>query len=350
MQLFDSEGSREIVKLCITRLRTLVQVDILNREIDDAVGRVQPHATRTPVLLSTSVRNGDAPAYLKCENLQRTGSFKMRGALNKILWLAADVRERGIVAASTGNHGAAIGEALRLVGGRGTVVVSHTAAPYKVQRLRDTGLRVVVDDGDALSAERTARAMAEREGLVYVSPYNDMQVVAGQGTVGVELAEQIPGLRYVFVPVGGGGLVSGVAAALKTRVPSVRVVACWPQHAPSMYAAMRAGRAIDVAEQPTISDATAGGIENDAITIALCAALIDDCVLVPEHAIVEAMRDVLLRDHLVIEGAAGVAVAGFRQYARTHSMDPEHKAAIILCGGQVASATLTHVLSLPLPA
>src|SRR5215216_2450432 len=167
--------------------------------------RLAPYALETPVLPSRSL---GAHVHFKCEHLQRTGSFKIRGALNKLLLLSAEEREWGVVASSTGNHGLAVAEALRLTSGRGTVVVSSAASPYKIDRLKKAGLEVIVSESDPMVAELEARALADREGRVYVSPYNDADVVAGQGTVAVELIAQRPDVDAVFIAVGGGGLVS----------------------------------------------------------------------------------------------------------------------------------------------
>ena len=230
-------------------------------------------------------------------------------------------------------------EALRLVGGRGTVIVSASASPYKVAKLADAGLEVITHPGDPMAAELEARALGEREGRVYISPYNDVEVAAGQGTLGVELMQQMPDVEAVYVAVGGGGLAAGVACAVKSVRPDVRIVGCWPEHATAMLASIRAGRVVEVEEQPTLSDATAGNLEAGAITVPLCAALIDEHVTVSEGDIARAMRDVALGDKLIVEGAAGVAVAGWRTSTRRDA-----RSAIILCGGNLGAESLARVL------
>jgi threonine dehydratase len=307
-----------------------------------ASARLAPYAVETPVV---SARSLGSHVHFKCENLQRTGSFKLRGALNKMLTLSGDERERGVVASSTGNHGLAVAEALRLTSGRGTVVVSSAASPYKIERLRKAGLEVIVSDSDPMAAELEARALAEREGRVYVSPYNDADVIAGQGTVAVELIAQRPGLEAVFVAVGGGGLVSGMASYLKSVRPDVSVIGCWPERAAAMYESVRAGRLIEVPDEPTLSDGTAGNIEPGAITFPLCRDLIDELVLVTEEQIATAMRDAMLMDHLVIEGAAGVALAGWRTFTAGRPRLADRESAIVLCGGNVSASTIGTVLS-----
>ena len=307
-----------------------------------ASDRLAAYALETPVLPARSL---GSHVHLKCENLQRTGSFKIRGALNKLLLLSAEERERGVVASSTGNHGLAVAEALRLTSGRGTVVVSSAASSYKIERLRKAGLEVIVSESDPMAAELEARALAERDGRVYVSPYNDPDVVAGQGTVAVELLAQRPGVEAVFVAVGGGGLVAGMAAYLKSVRPDISVVGCWPEHAAAMYESVRAGRLIEVPDEPTLSDGTAGNIEPGAITFPLCRDLIDELVLVTEDAIAAAMRDAMVTDHLVIEGAAGVAMAGWRAFTAGRPRLADRESAIVLCGGNVSAAAISAVLT-----
>jgi len=312
--------------------------------VAEASVRLAPFALETPLVCAHSLH---PTAYYKCENLQRTGSFKLRGALNKLLHLTPEERARGVVTSSTGNHGLAVAAALALTSGRGTVVVSEAASSDKIDRLTRAGLEVITTDGDPMAAELEARALAEREGRVYVSPYNDLEVLAGQGTVAVELLAQRPDLEAVFIAVGGGGLAAGIAAHLKSVRPDVAVVGCWPERAAAMYESVRAGRLIEVPEQDTLSDGTAGNIEPGAITFPLCRDLIDELVLVSEEEIASAMRDALLADHLLIEGAAGVAVAGWRAFNAARPRLAGRVSAIILCGGNVSAKTIGEVLATP---
>jgi len=303
--------------------------------------RLAPFGLATPLQPARSL----VPhAHFKCENLQRTGSFKIRGALNKLLLLTSEQRERGVVTSSTGNHGLAVAEALRLTSGRGTVVVSSLASRYKIERLTKAGLEVVVSDGDPMVAELEARALGEREGRVYISPYNDPDVMAGQGSIAVELLEQRPDIEAVFVAVGGGGLIAGIATYLKAVRPDVLVVGCWPEQARAMYESVRAGRLMEVPDEPTLSDATAGNIEPGAITFPYCRDLIDELVLVSEAEIAQAMRDVMLGDHMVIEGAGGVAVAGWRKFTAGRPRLADHESVVVLCGGNVSAEVLAQVL------
>jgi threonine dehydratase len=283
-----------------------------------------------------------AAVWLKCENLQHTGSFKLRGALNKVLSLPADALARGVVTASTGNHGRGVAHALSVVGARGTIYLPTTTPAGKLAALRrypSVTLEIFGDESGATEAH--ARAVATQRGQVYISPYNDLEVIAGQGTIGLELDRQCAALDAVFVAVGGGGLISGIAASLRARRPGVRVIGCWPETSRALYEALQAGKIIDVPEQPTLSDATAGGVEPDAITFELARELIADRVLVSEAEIADAMRLVLAEHHMAVEGAAAVAVAAYRKTAAQHA---GKSVAIVLCGGNISHSTLRSVI------
>jgi threonine dehydratase len=301
---------------------------MIAEQVERAHARIAPHVVRTPL-----TKFGDA--WLKCENLQHTGSFKFRGAINMVLGLDAADLERGVVAASTGNHGRGVAHALQIAGARGVIYLPTTTPPNKVEALRaypNVTLEFHGDDGADTEVE--ARAAADRTGRTFISPYNDAQVIAGQGTIGMELLAQLPALDSVYVSVGGAGLISGIASYLKARNPKTRVVGCWAENAPALYASLEAGRLMapgEYPERPTLSDGTAGGVEPGTITFELARALIDDCVLVSEAEIADAMRSVHAETGMVLEGAAGVAIAGHRKARRAGET-----AAIILCGGNIA--------------
>ncbi len=307
-----------------------------------AEGRVRPFVRETylepsPLLGETA----GAEVFLKLENLQHTGSFKVRGALNKLLFLDPEERGRGVVAASTGNHGAAVAYASKLLAVPGTVFVPHGAAAGKVRAIESHGAQIRFVGQDPLETELAARRFASEAGLPYISPYNDLQVIAGQGTVGVELDRQLKSLDAVFVAVGGGGLVSGLASFLKSVQPQVKIIGCSPLRAPVMAECVRAGRIHDVPSLSTLSDATAGGLEEGSITFELCRALVDQWVEVSEAEIAEAMRWIITHHHLLVEGAAAVAVAGF---SKLQDQMKGLRVVLILCGGNLGLETLRQVL------
>ncbi len=279
-------------------------------EVLRAEKRVRPHVLRTELSRSSHFsRLCSAEIYLKLENLQHTGSFKVRGAMNKILALSESERAAGVVAASTGNHGIAVAYCLKVLGGRGTVYVTEDAARGKVEAIERWGAQVIRHGRDAALTEARAREAAAAEGLTYVSPYNDPLVVAGQGTIGVELGAQMERVDAVYVPIGGGGLVSGIAGYLKRVAPSVEIIGCSPANSQVMIRSVEAGRILDLPSTPTISDATAGGVEPGAITFDLCRDLVDRYVTVTEEEIKNALVEFRRAHDMPIEGAAGVALA-----------------------------------------
>ncbi|CAI0906734.1 threonine/serine dehydratase [Serratia ficaria] len=295
--------------------------------------QLRPQVRVTPlersVLLS---RQLGCELYLKCDHLQPTGSFKFRGASNKLRLLNDEQRRRGVIAASSGNHGQAMALAGRMMGVGVTVYAPETAAAVKLEAIRALGGQVELVPGDALNAEQAGEKAAHEQGKVYISPYNDEQVIAGQGTCGMELVEQQPDLDAVFVAVGGGGYISGIGTVLKRLSPKTQLIACWPENATSMYSALEAGHIFPVDEQDTLSDGTAGGVEPGAVTFPLCQRLIDRKILVSEAEIKAAMRQLAASDRWIIEGAAGVALAAAIRLA------PEFqgkKVAVALCGKNI---------------
>ena len=279
-------------------------------EVVRAEKRIRPHIRETFLERSPFLSDAcGAEVYLKLENLQHTGSFKARGALSKILSLTEAERARGVVAASTGNHGAAVAYALSITGGAGVVFITENAPATKIEAIRRWGGEVRTHGVDCAETEAHARNKAEEDGLVYVSPYNDLLVIAGQGTIGIELAGVLHGIDAVFVPLGGGGLISGIAGYLKSAKSAVEVIGCSPENSQVMIQSVKAGRVLDLPSLPTLSDGTAGGIEAESVTFELCRDLVDDYVTVTEDEIREGILLVIREHRYLIEGAAAVAVA-----------------------------------------
>lgn len=307
-----------------------------------AESRIRPWIRRTylepsPFLAEVS----GCEVHLKLENLQITGSFKLRGAFNKILSLGPEEAARGVVTASSGNHGMATAHALKAAGRSGVIYLPETVSRAKLIALRRMGANCQLTGRESGEAEMVARKVAESEGKVYVSPYNDPQVIAGQGTIGIELDEDLPELEAVLIAVGGGGLISGVASFLKTRRPDVLVIGCLPENSPVMYESVRQGRIIDCPNLPTLSDGTAGSIEEGSITFNLCRELIDDYILVSEGEIAAAMRLLADEHRLLVEGSAAVSVAAFlKQKQRFEG----RQVVLLLCGGNVDAETIRRVI------
>ncbi len=295
---------------------------------------IRPQVAETPLDFSPGLSAATGcEVLLKCEHLQPTGSFKVRGSANKIRVLSEAARRAGVITASTGNHGLGVARAGARAGVAVTVYVGASTQPQKIAAIRALGGTVVTIDGPPLEAELQARQQAALQGKTYISPYNDLDVVAGQGTIGVELARQEPGLAAVFVSVGGGGLISGIGTALARLSPATRVIGVWPENSPCTLEALKAGAIVDTVEYPTLSDATAGAVESGAVTFPLCKEVIDATLTVSEAEIRAAMRSVAQLDRWMIEGAAGVAVAGLLKSAAEFA---GKKVAAVICGRNIS--------------
>jgi threonine dehydratase len=276
-----------------------------------ARARIGNEAVWTPLERSKglSARLG-AHVHVKWESEQRTGSFKFRGALSAIRSLPQESRARGIVSASTGNHGLAVGTAARLEGTDLVLFVPETIVPSKLDKLRRAGIAVTVRGPSCERTEILARASARDEGRTFLSPYNDVDVIMGQGTVAYEIFRDFPEVDVVFVPVGGGGLAAGIAAYLRNARPDVRVFGVEPETSAFMAASLAAGRLVDVEEGETAADAVAGGIEPGSITFGLCRMFLEDVVTVTEGAIASAMSELFRLHGRMVEAAGALALAG----------------------------------------
>lgn len=310
----------------------------IRHDVEAAVDRISPLIRRTPVEQSPML--GDH-VWLKCENFQVTGSFKVRGATNALLSLSASDRARGVVTASSGNHGLGLALAATKLGVPATVFVPTGADDSKVAAIQRMGVTVERVGDDCVDTENYARMIAEHHHRTYISPYNDPTIIAGQGSIGHELLQQVPDLGAVFIAIGGGGLISGIGSYLKSVRPEIQIIGCSPAASPAMHACLNAGKIIDVPCHNTLSDATAGGVEPGAITFEHCQEVVDRSLLVGEADIAAAIRDVVGTHHMLIEGAAGVAIAGYRQVAEDYADIPT---AIVLCGANISSSALQQIL------
>ncbi len=313
------------------------------REVALAEPRIRPYVRETPLEPSPALsRATGADVYLKLETVQVTGSFKARGAFNKLLALSQAERARGVVAASTGNHALAIAHALGLLEISGEIFLPASVSPAKLDALQSRGATLRLIDDDPGLVETIARRAADETGRVYVSPYNDAQVIGGQGTVAVELRRQLGAFDAVLVPVGGGGLISGIAAHLAEHAPETQVVGCQPSACPIMAESVRAGRLLELPSAPSISDATVGLLEPGSITFPLCRDLVAGWTQVDEPDLRAAVRFVLERQSLLVEGAGVLTVAallgaGGRWLGA--------KVILVLSGSHIAMPVLADVLA-----
>ena len=303
---------------------------------------VEGGVIETPLDLSGvfSERTGSR-FLLKGEHLQRTGSFKLRGAMNKVLGLNEEQRKQGIITASSGNHGVATSLAAKIAGVEVTVYLPENVSSVKHNKIKRNGANTVLVSGNAVEAENVGHATADQENKSFVSPYSDWDVIAGQGTIALELIEQCPDLAAVYVTVGGGGLMAGVGGYLKEVCPNVDVIACWSDNAKALYHCIEKGEVHEVPETKTLSDGTAGGIEPGAITLEICERVIDRNIFISEAEIASAIRDMARHENFMIEGAAGVALAAGLKDAHKYK---GKKVAVIVCGRNIALDTFLSVM------
>jgi len=309
----------------------------------DARRRITPHIRLTECRRSPALsRAADAEVFLKLENRQISGSFKLRGVMNRLLMLAPEEKGRRLIAASTGNHGAAFAHGVTQLGLEGLLFLPTTVTAKKLEAIEASGIAYELVGDDCVETENHAHAFAVANGDVWVSPYNDPAVVAGQGTIGPELREQVEGIDAVLIPVGGGGLAAGIAGFLKETDPEIATVGCEPTASAVMSESVKAGRIVEVPNLPTLSDATAGGIEAGAITFDLCRRYVDRYERVDEDEIAAAIR--FLHDHedMVVEGGAALPVAVM---LRRPADLAGKKVVLVITGSKIDEAVLERVLS-----
>ena len=282
-----------------------------------------------------------AQVYFKLENLQHTGSFKLRGAMNKLLSLTDEEKGQGVVTASTGNHGAAFAYGLSKVEGSGVVFVPENASRTKVEAIERLGAEVRHVGNDCSETEAYARQYAKKNKMTHMPPYNDVKAIGGQGTIAFELAKQLDQIDAVFVALGGGGMISGIGGFLKPQSPGVQIIGCSPQNSQVMIQSVKAGKILDLPSLPTLSDGTAGGIEPGSITLDLCREFVDAYITVTEEEIKDSLREFIQTQHMLIEGSAAVAVAAFKKQADRFS---GLNVVVVICGGNISLETLKEIL------
>jgi threonine dehydratase len=291
-------------------------------------GAIRP--TPCPASDYFTERTGCASVWFKMENLQRTGAFKERGALNKLLTLSAEEKARGVIAASAGNHAQGLAYHARKLGVKATIVMPERTPLIKVSRTRDEyGANVVLHGTNFDESYEEAVRLQKEHNLVFVHPFDDAQVIAGQGTIGLELMEQMPFLDMVIVPIGGGGLISGIACALKETNPRIRVVGVQTAALPSMKASLEAGHVVELPPGATIADGIAVRRPGE-LTYAMARKYVDELVTVDEEEIANAILVMLEQEKSVVEGAGAVGVAAL---INNHLPSANDKKVVVLLGG-----------------
>lgn len=314
----------------------------MKTKIIQAYHRIKNYLPPTPLIFAQQLSLlTHINIYLKLENLQPTGSFKVRGAFNKLLSLSSDEKKRGVIAASTGNHGAAVAYASKKLEIACLVCVPTVASSLKVNNIRSYGAEVQFHGNECLEAERYARDYAHKNNMIYLSPYNDTEVIHGQGTIGYELAEQLEAIHTVFASVGGGGLIVGTSGYLKSLLTTIQFIGCMPENSPVMVECIKAGKIIEIETQPTLSDATAGNMDADSITFPLYQKYIDENILVSEAEIKAALCLFLEKEHLLVEGASAVSLAGLLKVQKNLQ---KKNVVIIVSGANISLETLKKVI------
>lgn len=308
-----------------------------------AARRIQHITQRTPLLLSDRLTEKHTQnCYLKMEIRQPTGSFKLRGATNKILSLSDKERERGIITVSTGNHGRAVAYVAHELGIKATVCISERVPDNKVKSLQKLGANVVIYGKSQDEAEVRAIDLMTEHGYSLIHPFDDPYIIAGQGTIGLEIMQSLPDTSAILVPLSGGGLISGIALAVKSINPKVQIIGVSMQGACVMYHSLQAGKPIEMPEQDTLADSLLGGIglENQH-TYSIVQNYVDDIILVNEDDIAQAMALLFHEHHAVVEGAGAVGVAALMSgkfKANGHVVS-------VISGGNVDTATLLNIAS-----
>ncbi len=310
-------------------------------DVSAAAQRIAAIVRKTPVVPVDPGHQKGGQVWLKLENLQVTGSFKVRGAANKIASLDRDARRRGIVTCSSGNHGRAVAYVAEAFGVPATVCVPEWVDSVKLDAIKSHGAEVVVEGATYDETEARSFEIQQERELVYVHPFDDPEVIAGQGTIGIELLDQVGALDSVVVPLSGGGLIAGISVALKQE-GSTSVVGVSAENACVMYKSLEAGSPQALPEEETIANALAGGIgmENK-YSFELVRDLVDQHVLVSENEIRTAMRYAASEYHVILEGGGAVALA-----ASLHGKlnDRHGDTALVLSGGNVDPVLLAEVL------
>jgi len=296
----------------------------------------------TPVVEAAALsRELNATILLKLESLQLTNSFKVRGALNKLLSLTAEQRAAGVVTASSGNHGLAMAYAATTLNAQLTVVLPETVSQSKLGDIQRFPVEVILRGLESGEAERHARELSGRSGRTYVSPYNDPEVMRGQGTIAAELDRQVGRFHNLFVSVGGGGLIGGIGSWLRRNKPNVRLFGCSAANSSAMATSLRAGRIAETSHEATYADALSGGLDADSITFPVCQSVIDESLTCTEEEIESALVSILTQEHQLVEGAAAATLAGARKVV---DQLRSRVSVLLMCGANISGSTIARAL------
>ena len=302
-------------------------------EICSAHDRIESYILETPLVLSNSLKkNTGADIFLKFEHLQKTGSFKIRGATNAILRLDHAQKSYGVVGVSTGNHGRGLAAAAKAAGIRCIICMSELVPQNKVDSIRALGAEVRIIGRSQDEAQLEVDMLVKKEGMTMIPPFDHPDVINGQGTLGLEILRSLPQIDLALIPVSGGGLISGVASAIKSKLPKCKIVGVSMERGAAMYQSQKVGKPILVKEEKTLADSLGGGIGLDnEYTFKIVENLVDDIILVSESEIAEAIRFAYWKEGQVIEGSGAVTLASLI----CKKIRPERSTVALMCGGNI---------------
>ena len=303
---------------------------------------ISPYIKYTPLIHSLELSK-NLDVYLKLECLQVTGSFKLRGATNKLLNLTNEQKNKGVIAVSTGNHGKGVAHAAKQIGIKSTIFMSNMVPEHRKKAIESLGAKVEIIGNNSDEADLYAREFAKKNNITLVHPFDDLDVIAGQGTVGLEMLEVMPDIDSVIIPTSGGGLIGGIALAIKLQKPNVKVIATSMKRGPSMYESLKAGKPVDVKEEETLADCLGGsiGLENK-YTFGICKDVIDDFILIDEPKIAEGIKFNFEKHKLVTEGAAATSIMAVKDQLSSHF---GKNTICLLCGGNIDSELFGKIIS-----
>ena len=303
---------------------------------------ISPYINYTPLIHSLALSK-NLEVYLKLECLQVTGSFKLRGATNKLLSLTNEQKNKGVIAVSTGNHGKGVAHAAKQIGIKSTIFMSSMVPEHRKKAIESLGAKVEIIGNNSDEADLFAREFAKKNNITLVHPFDDLDVIAGQGTVGLEMLEAMPDIDSVIIPTSGGGLIGGIALAIKLQKPNVKIIATSMKRGPSMYESLKAGKPVDVKEEETLADCLGGsiGLENQ-YTFGICKDVIDDFILIDEPKIAEGIKFNFEKHKLVTEGAAATSIMAVKDQLSSHF---GKNTICLLCGGNIDSELFGKIIS-----
>ena len=311
-------------------------------KIKDAHKKILPFVNYTPLVHSEYLSNY-SNVKLKLENFQITGSFKLRGALNKLLSLSKSEKEKGVIAVSTGNHGKGVAYASKVLGIKSTIYMSSMVPQYRRKAIENLGAKVEIVGQNSDEADLFAKNLAKEKNISLIHPFDDEDIIIGQGTVGLEMLEQFPDADTIIIPTSGGGLVSGIAKAIKLQKPKIKIISVSMERGPSMYDSLKKGVPVDVEELETLADCLGGSIGLDnKFTFNIVKEYVDDFVLVSEEKIAEGIKINFLEHKIVSEGAAATSIMVVKEKLSSHI---GKNIICLICGGNIDAQLFNKVLS-----